>query len=230
MQLQKHCSKEHKTAECGKDNAVPIVCDAKEALADYMNRAPQTCCFSPKEAMVWFRATQHANRETKAQRTQQRWRLARANPNTLVPNMAKRIDAPRPLVTKLGSKREKQRRTRWSSHCNKILRTITPNRVRANTRTTTTRPPIARHPKVPFHVKYIDSLMRPHTIWRTFNEQPRALSLQTLAPVTDSKSVRRHRRWQPHNHCLRSVPRLRQISRFTDMPWRPSVRDYGVTA
>lgn len=56
--------KKHKTASKGKKKAVPIVGDARDALTDYINRDPESYCFSPRESMAWFRAKQAAERTT----------------------------------------------------------------------------------------------------------------------------------------------------------------------
>lgn len=62
--------KAHKTANRGKRKAVPIIGDARDALVDYLNRDPQSYCFSPAEAMAWHQATKRANRKTKVQPSQ----------------------------------------------------------------------------------------------------------------------------------------------------------------
>jgi len=61
----------HKTANRGKRKAVPLVGDARDAITDYLNRAPHAYCFSPAESMAWFRANQRANRKSKVQPSQQ---------------------------------------------------------------------------------------------------------------------------------------------------------------
>jgi integrase len=53
----------HKTASRGKARAIPIVGDAQDALVDYLNRKPSSCCFSPAESMSWFRAKQRSERK-----------------------------------------------------------------------------------------------------------------------------------------------------------------------
>lgn len=53
---------EHKNMHRGKARVIPIVGDAKEALIEYMNRAPESFCFSPKEADAWFRAKLRSER------------------------------------------------------------------------------------------------------------------------------------------------------------------------
>lgn len=60
----------HKTANRGKRKAVPIVGDAREALTDYLNRPPQSFCFSPAESVAWWQATKRANRKSKVQPSQ----------------------------------------------------------------------------------------------------------------------------------------------------------------
>lgn len=52
----------HKTASRGKARAIPIVGDAQDALVDYLNRKPDSYCFSPAESMAWFRAKQRSER------------------------------------------------------------------------------------------------------------------------------------------------------------------------
>ncbi|MEO9595807.1 tyrosine-type recombinase/integrase [Rhodopirellula bahusiensis] len=54
----------HKTGWRGKTKAVPIIDDAREAITDYLNRDPESFCFSPKEAMEWRRAVGAAKRVT----------------------------------------------------------------------------------------------------------------------------------------------------------------------
>lgn len=54
----------HKTGWRGKDKAVPIIGDARDAVTDYLNRDPDSFCFSPKEAMEWRRSVGTANRTT----------------------------------------------------------------------------------------------------------------------------------------------------------------------
>lgn len=53
----------HKTASRGKSRAIPIVGDAQDALVDYLNRKPDSYCFSPAESMAWLRAKQRRDRE-----------------------------------------------------------------------------------------------------------------------------------------------------------------------
>lgn len=62
--------RKHKNAGKGKTRAIPIVGDAREALTDYLNRDPESFCFSAAESMAWFRATQRANRKSKVQPSQ----------------------------------------------------------------------------------------------------------------------------------------------------------------
>ena len=61
----------HKTANKGKSRAVPILGDAKEAIIDYINRDPQSCCFSPAESVSWWQATKRSTRKSKVQPSQQ---------------------------------------------------------------------------------------------------------------------------------------------------------------
>lgn len=67
----------HKNAKRGMSRAIPIVGDAKEALIDYLNRDPESFCFSPKEAVEWWNAQKRAARKTKVQPSQR----DRSNPN-----------------------------------------------------------------------------------------------------------------------------------------------------
>lgn len=60
----------HKTAGRGKTRAIPIVGDALDALVDYINRDPQSFCFSPAESVAWWQATKRANRKSKVQPSQ----------------------------------------------------------------------------------------------------------------------------------------------------------------
>ena len=53
----------HKTASRGKARAIPIVGDAQDALVDYLNRKPDSYCFSPAESIAWLRAKQRADRK-----------------------------------------------------------------------------------------------------------------------------------------------------------------------
>lgn len=69
----------HKCMNKGKTRAIPILGDAKEALIDYMNREPQSYCFSPKECVAWLKAQKRANRKTKVQPSQQN-KPRKANP------------------------------------------------------------------------------------------------------------------------------------------------------
>ncbi len=57
--------KKHKTMNKGKLKAVPIVGDAREALTDYLNREPQSFCFSPSEAVAWWLARKRLERKSK---------------------------------------------------------------------------------------------------------------------------------------------------------------------
>jgi integrase len=66
----------HKNRSKGKSRAIPIIGDAREAIIDYLNRDPQSHCFSPRESMAWFRSQQRANRQTPVQPSQQNRRKA----------------------------------------------------------------------------------------------------------------------------------------------------------
>ena len=61
----------HKTAHRGKTKAVPILGDAREALTDYLNRSPESFCFSPAESMTHWYAKKRAARKSKVQPSQQ---------------------------------------------------------------------------------------------------------------------------------------------------------------
>ena len=54
----------HKTAHTGKSKVIPLVGDARDAIVEYLQRDPETFCFSPKEAMAWRHAVAAANRKT----------------------------------------------------------------------------------------------------------------------------------------------------------------------
>ena len=53
----------HKNTNKGKTRAIPFVGDARDALEDYINRDPQSYCFSPKESMAWYRAKLRSERK-----------------------------------------------------------------------------------------------------------------------------------------------------------------------
>ncbi|KAA5546028.1 tyrosine-type recombinase/integrase [Roseiconus nitratireducens] len=55
---------QHKTDWTGKPKAIPLVGDARDAVTEYLQRDPNTYCFSPAEAMAWRRAIGTANRQT----------------------------------------------------------------------------------------------------------------------------------------------------------------------
>lgn len=61
----------HKTANRGKIKAVPILGDAREAIADYLNRAPESFCFSPAESVAYLNAQKRSARKSKVQPSQQ---------------------------------------------------------------------------------------------------------------------------------------------------------------
>ncbi len=54
----------HKTAWCGKTKAIPLIEDARDAITDYLQRDPESYCFSPAESVAWRRAVGTANRKT----------------------------------------------------------------------------------------------------------------------------------------------------------------------
>lgn len=60
----------HKTANKGKRKAVPLIGDAREAIEDYINRHPESYCFSPKESVAWMNAQKRVQRKTKVQPSQ----------------------------------------------------------------------------------------------------------------------------------------------------------------
>lgn len=55
---------DHKTANWGKNKAVPIVGDARDALTPFMHRNADTFCFSPRESKRWYQQQRTANRVT----------------------------------------------------------------------------------------------------------------------------------------------------------------------
>lgn len=65
----------HKTAGRGIQKAVPILGDARAAIEDYMNRAPNAYLFSPAESVAWWCAQKRANRKSKVQPSQQARRV-----------------------------------------------------------------------------------------------------------------------------------------------------------
>ncbi len=54
----------HKTAHHGVQKAVPIVGYARQVLTDFMNRHPESYCFSPSESDEWHRAMRREGRST----------------------------------------------------------------------------------------------------------------------------------------------------------------------
>ncbi|QDT02221.1 site-specific tyrosine recombinase XerC [Rubripirellula lacrimiformis] len=67
----------HKTANQGKTKAVPLVGDVRDAVTDYLQRAPEAPCFSPRESIAWVQSNKRANRKSKVQPSQ----INRAKPN-----------------------------------------------------------------------------------------------------------------------------------------------------
>lgn len=55
---------QHKTDWCGKEKAIPLIGDAREAVTEFLQRDPESYCFSPKEAMAWRHAQAAAKRVT----------------------------------------------------------------------------------------------------------------------------------------------------------------------
>ncbi|MEQ1906735.1 MAG: tyrosine-type recombinase/integrase [Pirellulaceae bacterium] len=68
----------HKTAGKGIRKAVAILGDAREVIENYLNRNPNSYCFSPIEAMAWRNTQKRAARKTKIQPSQ--ISRAKANP------------------------------------------------------------------------------------------------------------------------------------------------------
>ena len=60
----------HKNKNKGKGRAIPILGDAREAITDYLNRDPRSCCFSPAESVSWQQATKRSERKSKVQPSQ----------------------------------------------------------------------------------------------------------------------------------------------------------------
>ena len=71
---------QHKNKRKGKARAIPILGDAREAITDYLNRAPASFCFSPLECVAWQNAQKRASRQTKVQPSQVS--RAKENPQT----------------------------------------------------------------------------------------------------------------------------------------------------
>ncbi len=60
----------HKAQHCGKDRVVPIVGDIRITISSFLDRDADSFCFSPREAMAWFRQQQRKNRKSKVQPSQ----------------------------------------------------------------------------------------------------------------------------------------------------------------
>jgi integrase len=54
----------HKTERTGKEKLIPLVGDARDAITDYLQREPESFCFSPAESMTWRRSKSRSNRQT----------------------------------------------------------------------------------------------------------------------------------------------------------------------
>lgn len=54
----------HKTTWRGKDKAIPLLGDARDAITEFLQRNPEAYCFSPAEAMAWRHAVAAAKRVT----------------------------------------------------------------------------------------------------------------------------------------------------------------------
>ncbi len=53
----------HKTAWKGVEREIPLLGEARAVIENYLNRKPDSYCFSPAEAMAWFRAKQSSERK-----------------------------------------------------------------------------------------------------------------------------------------------------------------------
>lgn len=60
----------HKTAHRGIKKAIPLIGDAKAALKPFLEREPESYCFSPKESIEWYRVQKREARKTKVQPSQ----------------------------------------------------------------------------------------------------------------------------------------------------------------
>ncbi len=69
----------HKTANKGVRKAVPIVNDARDAIENYLNRGPESYCFSPRETVSWLNTQKRAARKSKVQPSQ----LDRSKPDPM---------------------------------------------------------------------------------------------------------------------------------------------------
>lgn len=61
----------HKNSRRNQKREVPILGDVRITLGKFLNRDPDSFCFSPRESMAWFRQQQRKNRKTKVQPSQQ---------------------------------------------------------------------------------------------------------------------------------------------------------------
>ena len=72
----------HKTQWCGKAKVIPLVGDARAAITDYLQRDPESYCFSPAEAMAWRHAVAAAKRVTPRNQGNRPGTNRKANPKT----------------------------------------------------------------------------------------------------------------------------------------------------
>ena len=61
----------HKNSRRNQKRKVPILGDVRITLGKFLDRDPDSFCFSPRESMAWFRQQQRQNRKTKVQPSQQ---------------------------------------------------------------------------------------------------------------------------------------------------------------
>lgn len=54
----------HKTEHHGRERRIYLGPQALTILRPYLERAPESCCFTPKESVAWHRAKHRANRKT----------------------------------------------------------------------------------------------------------------------------------------------------------------------
>ena len=55
---------QHKTKHLGKRKLIPLAGDAAEAIGPFLDRKPDSFCFSPRESAAWYREQRTANRKT----------------------------------------------------------------------------------------------------------------------------------------------------------------------
>jgi integrase len=71
----------HKTQRKGKIREVPLIGDAREAVEDYLNRDPNTFCFSPAESMEWHLSVRSSKRKTAMSCGNKRGSNRKSNPD-----------------------------------------------------------------------------------------------------------------------------------------------------